>query len=133
MKIRQVSGCAVYRRDQDHWKVLLVTSSSGKDWVIPKGGVEPNMTPEASAIKETREEGGVSCFIEHDLGMYRYAKRGELQIARIYGAQFLDYVHWEEEGLRNRCWFHIDDAIHKVERHISPFLMDLKSLLAVEA
>ncbi len=58
------SGVIPYRWQQDSNRsgaveILLVKSSGGKRWVIPKGWIPPWLTPAQSALKEAWEEAGV--------------------------------------------------------------------------
>ncbi|MEL6104638.1 MAG: NUDIX domain-containing protein, partial [Planctomycetota bacterium] len=39
--------------------LVLITSHTTGGWVLPKGSIEPGMTPEESAANEAFEEAGV--------------------------------------------------------------------------
>jgi len=62
---RLVAGCIPYRNvpggvGAGSWEVLVVTSSSGKGWVFPKGGWElDEAVPSEAARREVLEEAGV--------------------------------------------------------------------------
>lgn len=130
MQVRQASGCVVYRRVHRRLQILLVTSGSGKSWVFPKGGIEPDLTAQASAVKEVKEEAGAICEIEHELGTYRFVKKGVLQVVQMYGAQYMhDAMVWEEENKRQREWVDFDEAMRRVDDYLAPFLLDVQSLL----
>ena len=92
--------------------VLLVTSRSGKRWVIPKGIVEPDLSPAASAAKEAWEEAGVRGIVRPgSVGTYRYRKWGGTCTVEVF---ILDVERledaWPEQALRRRRWFGIDRA-----------------------
>ena len=92
--------------------VLLVTSRSGKRWVIPKGIVEPDLSPAASAAKEAWEEAGVRGSVRPgSVGTYRYQKWGGTCTVEVF---VLDVERledaWPEQALRRRRWFGIDRA-----------------------
>jgi 8-oxo-dGTP pyrophosphatase MutT (NUDIX family) len=53
------SGVIPYRIENGQIEVMVITSSTGKRWVIPKGLIEPDMTPQDSAAKEAWEEAGL--------------------------------------------------------------------------
>ena len=53
------SAVIPYRKRPNGLEVLLVTSRKGTRWVLPKGVVEPGMTPAASAAREALEEAGI--------------------------------------------------------------------------
>src|SRR5438445_13203145 len=58
-------------------RVCLVTSSSGKRWVIPKGCLEPGKTAAEIALQEAWEEAGVVGMLRPEpLGSYFYLKYG---------------------------------------------------------
>jgi 8-oxo-dGTP pyrophosphatase MutT (NUDIX family) len=51
---------------------------SGKlEWCLPKGHVEEGETPEQAAIREVKEESGISADVIHDLGLIDYWFTGE--------------------------------------------------------
>lgn len=127
---RKSSGCVVYRFNQDgigELEILLVTNRSGKEWVFPKGGVEPDMTPRDSAVKEVYEEAGVTGIIGPKLGKYRYVKDGVMQKVNMYAMRYSnDTEDWPEQDIRTRQWFPIDRAEKKLNEFLVPFLHDLR-------
>lgn len=52
------AGVVVVRRFDEDWRYLLLRSF--QYWDFPKGGVEPGEAPLAAAVRETREEAGLS-------------------------------------------------------------------------
>jgi 8-oxo-dGTP pyrophosphatase MutT (NUDIX family) len=52
METFEQSGVIPYRRAITGWEFLLITSRNARRWLIPKGLVEPDLTPVESAIKE---------------------------------------------------------------------------------
>lgn len=110
------SGVVPYRLQNGQIEVLLVSSRKKKHWVIPKGIVEPDLTPQASAAKEALEEGGIlGEVLPQSLGTYTYAKWGG--ICRV--AVFLLKVTGLEadwlENYRERRWFGLGEAIEQLE------------------
>nr|WP_244666732.1 NUDIX hydrolase [Myceligenerans indicum] len=58
--------------------VLLRRNRSGRiEWCLPKGHLEGEETPEEAAIREIREETGISGSIQVDLGVIDYWFTGE--------------------------------------------------------
>jgi 8-oxo-dGTP pyrophosphatase MutT (NUDIX family) len=53
------SGVIPYRKKQGKIEVMLITSRNKGRWIIPKGVIEPDLNPRASAAKEAFEEAGV--------------------------------------------------------------------------
>ena len=72
------AGCLVRAVFDDGARYLIVHPSGwynrGKPWSIPKGLVDPGESPEAAALRETREETGLECRIVGSLGHCDYAK-----------------------------------------------------------
>jgi phosphohistidine phosphatase len=109
------SAVIPYRRRDDALEVLLVTSSRRRRWVIPKGIVEPDLSPEASACREAFEEAGVEGRITGTcLGTYEYEKWGGTCTVRVFPLR-VERVHdaWPEDH-RDRRWLSPDDAAARV-------------------
>ena len=67
------SAVIPHRKGPNGLEVLLVTSRRGTRWLLPKGVVEPDLTPAVSAQKEAMEEAGVRGQIDdRPLGTYQY-------------------------------------------------------------
>ena len=105
-----------YRLRNGEIEVFLITSSSGKRWVIPKGLIDPGETAAQAAVRETREEAGVAGVLRQDpVGQYRYAKWGadcEVEVYLLRVTEKLD--RWPDRGLRARGWFALADAIPRL-------------------
>jgi len=111
------SGLIPYRKKDGKTEVLLVTSIRKKNWIVPKGFIEYNMTPFQSAKKEAFEEAGVrGSNSTKILGSYKVRKNGSELLTKIYAMKvtrvFKDYP---EKNLRKRKWFSVYDAAKKVD------------------
>ena len=108
-------------------RVFLVTSSSGRRWVVPKGQIDPGHTPGEAALVEAWEEAGlVGALDAEPLGAYAYEKLGrELHVLvyRMIVSEVRD--DWPERDLRVRVWLTPDEAIERIEE---PGLRDLLRL-----
>ena len=111
------SGVIPYRILDGKIEVMLITSSGGKRWVIPKGLIEPDMTPEDSAAKEAWEEAGVLGQVFPDLmGTYEYYKSGCTCQVDVFLLQVETVVeNWPEAYKRKRQWVSIPKAIKRVD------------------
>jgi 8-oxo-dGTP pyrophosphatase MutT (NUDIX family) len=73
---REVSaGGVVYRRADEDIEVVLASRRTRKGqlaWGLAKGGIELGETKETAAIREVREETGMTAEIEADLGDTKY-------------------------------------------------------------
>lgn len=111
---RKTVGCVPVRMEADGWKVLLVsTRRSAETWVFPKGAIGRNERPKEAAIRETREEAGVTGTVGPKLGPFEI-KAGH-QVQKMW-LLFVDNIlgdddpTWEERGIRERRWCAIEDA-----------------------
>lgn len=87
-------------------QVLLVTSTGGKRWIIPKGIVEDGHTPASSAAKEAWEEAGVTGQVSRRmLGRYTCHKWNGVCTVLVYRLD-VDEIHrtWPEAHVRRRKW-----------------------------
>jgi 8-oxo-dGTP pyrophosphatase MutT (NUDIX family) len=98
-------------------RVCLVTSSSGKRWVVPKGQIDPGHTAGEAALVEAWEEAGlVGALDPEPLGTYAYEKLGrELHVLvfRMIVTEVRD--EWPERNLRAREWVTLEEALDRIE------------------
>jgi 8-oxo-dGTP pyrophosphatase MutT (NUDIX family) len=105
-------------------RVCLVTSSSGRRWVVPKGQIDPGHTPGEAALVEAWEEAGLVGTLDAEpLGTYAYEKLGRELLVLVYRMPVTEVREsWPERGLRDRVWLTPDEAASRVEE---PGLRDL--------
>ena len=126
------SAVIPYRFHQGQLQILLITSRKKKRWIIPKGIIEPDMTPQASAAQEALEEAGVKGRVHQQLmGTYTYEKWGGLCRVQIFlfAVESL-YIDWLEASFRQREWVSLTEAIARIqEAEIKAVLKDLPNYL----
>lgn len=73
------SGGVVYRGSGTGYEVALTQTARGPMWCLPKGRVEPDETIQDAALREVREETGLSGEIRRKLHAieYTYQTRGD--------------------------------------------------------
>jgi 8-oxo-dGTP pyrophosphatase MutT (NUDIX family) len=108
----QRAGALPYRWVNGVTEVLLVTSRLNGDWVIPKGHLEPDMTPPEVAVMEAFEEAGVRGKLgEPALGSY---VRG-LATVLVFPLEVTHELDsWPEQHERKRAWFPLEEAVRQV-------------------
>lgn len=77
------AGCVVFRGAGTESQYLVVSSSDGLNWVLPKGHIDPGETPEIAAVRELAEEAGVVGEIVERLSIQHY-QRGTKDVAIEY-------------------------------------------------
>ena len=105
-----------YRVRRGRAEILLVTSRSGRRWVIPKGIVEPGLSPRRSAGKEALEEAGIEGKIPRkSVGSFTYTKWSGLCTVVVFEMRVdRQYKRWPEQ-IRKRRWFSPPVAAKKVD------------------
>ena len=112
----QQSAVIPFRRRNGQLEVLLITSSSNKRWVIPKGVNEPELSPRRSAAQEALEEAGIEGAVSRkSIGTYVYEKWGGLCCVQVF-TMAVEVIHdkWLESSRRRR-WLHLDEAVRRVD------------------
>src|SRR5262245_5062915 len=87
-------------------QVCLVTSSSGKRWVIPKGIIDPGKTAGEIALQEAWEEAGLVGLLQLEpVGSYLYSKYGGTYHVTVFLMHVTEAADdWPERELRERDW-----------------------------
>lgn len=98
-------------------QVCLVTSRSGKRWVIPKGCIEPGKTAGEIALQEAWEEAGLTgVLLTEPLGSYLYEKLGCVHHVIVFAMRVTDVAeNWPEDALRQRNWVRFEEAVQRID------------------
>jgi 8-oxo-dGTP pyrophosphatase MutT (NUDIX family) len=98
-------------------QICLVTSRSGRRWVIPKGNLEPGKTAGEIALQEAWEEAGLTGALQQEpVGSYVYEKSGFTYHVIVFLMQVSTAAEqWPERGVRDRCWLTPGAAVSRVE------------------
>ncbi len=91
--------------------LLLISNTKGDKWIIPKGFIEQNFKPDASAAREVFEEAGIRGKIfKPALGKYKRKKLSGTYITKVFlflAEEILD--SWPEQSFRKRIWVPAND------------------------
>ena len=113
------AGGVVFRRIGDRVEVVIIAVGPNNRWQLPKGLVDKNEKPEVTAVREAREEGGVTSEIVTHLDTVdywyaglengirvRFHKRVHFYLMRYLSGDTKDH-DWEVNEAR---WVPIEDA-----------------------
>jgi len=78
------AGAVTFRLADRRLLFLVVSSSTGAHWVLPRGHIEAGETAQSAALRELREEAGVVGEIVAPLSPQRFEKSGEKVVAQYY-------------------------------------------------
>lgn len=124
------SAVIPYRfRDNGKCEFLLISSSSNKHWVVPKGIKDPGLSPQESAAREAWEEAGIKGKIDNEmLGSYTVEKWGATCTVDVFAMQVdkvFEEADWEERH-RQRRWFSLQKAVDSLKQpELARMLVDL--------
>ncbi len=118
--LKQVGALPVRKADNGDVEVLLVTSRDTGRWVIPKGWPSKRMTDASAALREAKQEAGVTGKIAAaPIGSYRYRKVEkdgsrliEVDVYRLVVKK--ERKTWPEKLQRSRAWFDPETAARRV-------------------
>ena len=113
-----------FRIRDERVEIALVTTLSGKRWVVPKGSLGEGERSQDAAIRETVEEAGLIGDLERKpLGCYHFTRANERYVVEVYLMRVTIVLdHWLEASLRRRRWIAVDKAAALVRTELQPFV-----------
>lgn len=66
------AGGVVFRGEGDHVEVVIILVGGQNRWQLPKGLVDKGESPEVTAVREAREEGGITSEIVQHIETIEY-------------------------------------------------------------
>jgi len=119
------SGVIPFWIQEGRLEVMLITTIRSKRWIIPKGIVEPGLSPAVSATVEAEEEAGIRGNVSDlPLGSYQREKWGGTCTVQVFPMEVTEVLDtWIEDHLRDRQWLSPQEAAARVEE------TDLKAMI----
>jgi 8-oxo-dGTP pyrophosphatase MutT (NUDIX family) len=110
------SAVIPHRMEDGELRIALITSMSGRRWVLPKGVIDPGETAAGSAKREALEEAGlIGTLSDEPIGSYTYDKWGgscHVEVFLMNVREVLD--DWPEADTRTREWVSVATAARRV-------------------
>jgi 8-oxo-dGTP pyrophosphatase MutT (NUDIX family) len=102
-------------------RILLISTQAGRRWQLPKGHIEEGETAEQAALREVREETGVTGRMLAPLSEveYWFVERGARRVHKRVDYFLLDYVcgsaaDFDAAEVSGAEWFSWDQGIAKL-------------------
>jgi 8-oxo-dGTP pyrophosphatase MutT (NUDIX family) len=116
---RQISsGGVIFRRSEDRIEVALIAVRGKKAWCLPKGLIDKNEAPEATALREVREEAGLHGELIEKIGQISYwyfIDQERIKVHKMVHFFLLKYIKGDtadhDHEVDEARWFAIDEAI----------------------
>jgi 8-oxo-dGTP pyrophosphatase MutT (NUDIX family) len=111
------AGAIPCRTTTDGLEIVLISTSSGKHWTIPKGVIEPGASAEETVHNETLEEAGIKGkLVVPSIGIYRFKKWGGICHVEVFVMMVKDLLdEWPEAAMRRRILLDCLQASRKVK------------------
>lgn len=109
-------------------QVCMVTSSSGRRWVLPKGCQERGMSLGETGLQEAWEEAGLAGTLQPEpVGTFLYSKYGKTCHVTMFWMDVSNVAEqWPEKRLRQRAWVTPTQALLRIEE---PGLRDILRII----
>ncbi|MEO0246569.1 MAG: NUDIX hydrolase [candidate division WOR-3 bacterium] len=114
------AGGVVFRKSEERLQILLISVKEGKIWTLPKGLVEKGERPEKAALREVKEETGVTAkivkFIDKiDLWFYQEENGERVRHHKIVYYYLMEYESGSLEDhdfeVVDVKWFEAEEAL----------------------
>jgi phosphohistidine phosphatase len=134
-RVHRQAAVIPYRIRKERIEVALVTTSTGKGWIVPKGSVDAGERPRDAAIREAEEEAGLrGIVVRKPVGRYHHTKGNCLRRVDVYAMRVTKVLeHWLEEGVRRRRWMRIPDAMDCLQEELQPLVHRLEAAVKIDA
>lgn len=120
----------------DGGRILLISTQAGRRWQLPKGHIEPGETPEQAAVREVREETGVTGRVVAPLPEveYWFVEKGARRVHKRVDYFLLAYVSgdaadFDAQEVSGAEWFTWEEGTAKLsfdnERRVVVHARDL--------
>src|SRR5262245_64278757 len=108
-RVHHQAAVIPYRIRKERVEVALITTLTGKRWILPKGSVDDGERPREAAIREAEEEAGLRGVVARKpVGRYHRTKGNNLRRVDVYVMRVRSELeHWLEEKIGRRRWLRV--------------------------
>lgn len=118
MKHEKSCGGLIYRQREGKVQLLLLRHRCGGHWSFPKGHMEAGETEMRTALREIKEETGLTVFLRDGFReTVEYSPKPNVRKQVVYFIGFTlneSTLHPQEEEVSEIIWRDIDDALEAV-------------------
>lgn len=113
------AGGVIFRKKEDKFEIALIAVKNRSIWTLPKGIIDKGEQKEEAALREVKEETGLTGRIVDVIGDKSYwFKDGNVKYMKTVSYFLIEYVSgdtkyydWEVDEAK---WFDIDEALKMV-------------------
>jgi 8-oxo-dGTP pyrophosphatase MutT (NUDIX family) len=128
--IRAAGGVVFRYSRRGRFRVAVVYREARGDWTFPKGKLDEGETFETAAVREVREETGMSAEIRRFIGSTHYTHRkGKPKIVAYYLMEYLGGDFVANDEVDDLQWVSLDAAVELLTWERDRELVDVLRLL----
>lgn len=108
------AGGLVYKGNNKAKREYLLLRATGpdKEWVLPKGHIDPGEQPNETAVREVKEETGIWAKVCAPIGKSKYEYKGEKIKVCYFLMECLEIGKSDEN--RDTIWLSLDECIQQI-------------------
>jgi 8-oxo-dGTP diphosphatase len=113
--VRAGGGIVVRASTTGGWEVVLIHRPLQGDWSLPKGKLEPGETLEECALREVREESGLTCVLGRFVGEVEYVDRkGRPKVVGYWLMQPIEGEWHRSDEVDALAWVPLAEAVSRL-------------------